>query len=131
MMTVFNRFGAAEPMFGRARLPNDLEMTNKEYGWCYQIVRVGQIARRAVGTNVRQLFCPSPLAQLATLNVQTWYTMGQRLGAFMGFDHMLERHPSTTSRKPGNRSGASPYQSTLMTKIKIFVPYFKSPIVSL
>jgi hypothetical protein len=129
-------FGRAQPKFGGARLPNDLEMTHRDCGSYDQIVGVGRIARRAVGTNVRQLFYLGLFAQLRIFSLQTWHTFGQRLGALMGFDQMQRQQPSSTSGKPSCRSGASPHQSSagvspLMTKIKIFVPYFKSPIVSL
>jgi hypothetical protein len=131
MMTESNIFGEPEPIFGGATLPNDLEMTNREYGWCNQIVRVLRLTRRAVGTGVRQLFRLNLFAQLETLSLQVWPTLGQRLGAPTGFDQTQGQHPSRISRKPGNRSGASPHQSTLMTKTKTFVPYFRYPIVFL
>jgi hypothetical protein len=131
-------FGGAEPKFGGARLPNDLEMTNRDCGSYDQIVGVGRIARRAVGTNVRQLFYLGLFAQLRIFSLQTWHTFGQRLGALMGFDQMQRQHPSSTSGKPGSHSGTSPHQAPTnasphrhLTNIKTFVPYFSYPIVSL
>ena len=164
MMKVSDIFGGAEPMlgetepiFGGARLPNDREANNRGQSLEWNLTLLGQLTRRAVGTNVRQLFYLNFFGQFGSL--QTWHTLGQRLGALMGFDQMQRQHPSSTSGKPGSHSGASPpqmgfdqmqrkhtswisgkcfgcsgaspHQSTLMTKIKIFVPCFKSPIVSL
>jgi hypothetical protein len=159
MMTMPDIVGGAASIFGRARLPNYLEVFNRDHDLYRQIVGVGQIARRAGGTNVRQLFRLDLIGQLEVSSLQTWHTMGQRLGAFMGFDQMQRQHasaasgkpgsrsgasphqmgfdqilgqrPSRTSGKPDGRSGASPYQSTLMTKIKTFVPYLRYPVVSL
>jgi hypothetical protein len=116
-------------MFGRARLPNDLEVTNREFGWCNQIGRVGRLTRRAAETRVRQLIDLNLFGQLGTFSMQTWRTLSQRLGAFMGFDQMQRQHPSRTSGKPGSRAGASPYQDLTITKT--FVTYFKFPIVPL
>jgi len=124
MMTAFNRFGGA-------RLPNGLEMINRDYGLYDQIVGVGRIARRAVGTNVRQLFYPVLFAHLGTSSLQTWHTLGQRLGARLGSDQVLGPCTSWISGEYLCRSGASPHQSTLMTKIKTFVPYFRYPVVFL
>jgi hypothetical protein len=116
MMMVPNIFGGVEPMFGetepkfgRARLPSDLKVTNREFGWCDQIVRVGRLTRRA-RTRVRQLIDLNLFGQLGTFSIQTWHTLGQRLGAFMGFDQMQRQHPSRASGKPDSRSGASPHQ---------------------
>jgi hypothetical protein len=136
MMMVPNIFGGVEPMFGetepkfgRARLPSDLKVTNREFGWCDQIVRVGRLTRRAAGTRVRQPIDLNLFGQLGTFSIQTWHTLGQRLGASVGFDQMQRRHPSRASGKPGGRSGASPYQD--LTSTKTFVTYFESLIVLL
>ena len=136
MMTASDIFGGAEPMFGGARLPNGLEMINRDCDLYDQIVGVGRIARRAVGANVRQLFYRSLFAQSEIPSLQTWHTMGRRLGVRFGSDQVQRQHSSKISGKPGSRSGASPHQSSagaspLMTKIKTFVPYFRYPIVSL
>ena len=164
MMMVPNIFGGAKPMFsmaepkfGGARLPNNQEANNGGQGLERNLTLLGQLTRRAVGTKVRQLLYLNCFAQFGSL--QTWYTLSQRLGVFMGFDQMQRqhssktsgklggrsgasphqkrfdqmqrRHPSRTSGKSGSRSEASPLQCTLMTKIKTFVPYFIYPVVSL
>jgi hypothetical protein len=100
------KFGGAEPIFGGARLPNDLEKTNRDCGSYDQLVEVGRIARRAVGTNLRQLFYRSLFAQLGIFSLQRWSTFGQRLGAFMGSDLMQGQHPSRTSGKPWQPFGS-------------------------
>ena len=136
MMMVSNISGEMWPKFGGARLPNDLEMTNRANGLCNRIVRVRRLARRAVGTSTVQLFDLDSLRQLRGCTFQTWQTLGQRLGGRFGLCHVQRSHMSWVSTFRRSRSGASPHQSSggaspLMTITKTFVTYFKHPIVSL
>jgi hypothetical protein len=127
-------------MCGRARLPNDLEVTNRDCVSCNEMLEIGRLARRAVRTRIVQLLDVSLLPRFGP-----WHTLGERLGARVSFGRM---HGSHSSWVPGNRlgrSGASPHQSSgvaspyrcsdwassLMTITKTFVPYFNYPIVPL
>ena len=72
--------GETEPIFGGARLPNDREANNRGQSLEWNPTLLGQLTRRAVGTNVRQLFYLNSFGQFGSL--QTWHTLGQRLGGF-------------------------------------------------
>ncbi|MFY9986528.1 MAG: hypothetical protein WAM44_08290 [Chthoniobacterales bacterium] len=131
MMIATQIFGEVGPTFGGARLPNGLEVINRDYGLSDQMVGVRRMTRRAVGTKVVQLLDLTLLPRLGT-----WYAMGQRLGASVNFDQMQGPHSLWVLWKWFGRSGASPHQvlrrrTTLMTKSKTFVPYFKYLVVPL
>jgi hypothetical protein len=139
MIIVSNIFGEAEPIFGGARLPIDLEMITRDCGLCHEMLEVGRVDRLAVGTMVVLPFDVNLLPQLGTR-----HTLGERLGTRVSFDRMHGRHSSWVSGKRFDRAGASPHQSsavaspyrsgnrsTLMTKIKTFVTYLKYPVVPL
>ena len=102
-MMVSYIFGGAKLRFGGARLPNDLEMTNRANGLCNQIVRVRRLARRAVGTSVVRLLDLNLLRRLGT-----WCTTGQRLGGSVNSDQTEGPHLLWALLKWLGRSEASP-----------------------
>ena len=158
MMMVCNIFGFGEmwPKFGGARLPNGQRGFQKSivnaalkcdrkrhecrlvrrsfrYGWVpdkpWSVVG-------AVGPAITTFAGPSFQTVARDSGPTAAQLPPQRLGAFRCFGQMQGQHPSRIPGKPCSRSGASPHQAPtnephLMTITKTFVPYFKSPMVSL
>jgi hypothetical protein len=150
MMMVPNIFGAAEPIFGGtglilavpepifggARLPNHRTALQKPTINVDLTCDRKRLARRAVGPACATFAGPSfsivgrhsgSTAEQPRPNgsARLWASVRRKGG-----------HPSKVSGKPRYRSGASPQQSCdsswpLMTNKDFFVPYFKSPMVSL
>jgi hypothetical protein len=115
--------GGAQLIFGGTRLPNGQVVSRKPIvNSALTSDRKPRVCRGAGPEFAISAGSPFPIA------AEPW---SQRLGAQFGSDLVQGRHPSKISGKLRSRSGASPYQCTVMTKIKIFVPYFKSSIVPL
>jgi hypothetical protein len=98
-------------MIGGARLPNGPKKTHGVYDVCEDLILLGRLIRRAVRAKTVQLTGPNSLRQLGTYDAQTWYTMGQRLGACLGFGPMQGPHSSWTLVRRLGRAGASPHQT--------------------
>lgn len=125
-----------EPIFGGARLPNHQTALQKPTINVDLTCDRKRLARRAVGPACATFAGPSFSFVGRHSGSTAEQPPSQRLGASMGFGQTQGRHPSKVSGKPRYRSGASPHQSCdsswpLMTNKDFFVPYFKSPMVSL
>ena len=130
MTIVPNIFGVMEPIFGGARLPNHQTAFQKPTISAALTCDRKRRARRAVGPACATFAGPSFSIVARHSGSSAEQPLFQRLGARFDFDQIQGPDKSWVSGKLGGRSGASPHQH-LMTKIKIFVPYFISPIVSL
>jgi|HubBroStandDraft_6_1064221.scaffolds.fasta_scaffold59044_4 hypothetical protein len=125
----------ATPLFGGARLPNGRGVLPISTTNAALASDQNRDTRRAVGPSSTTSARPRSLVAAKTsgpIAIQPW---SQRLGGSVGPAVSGTRTHHKPCGSSLGRSGASPYQplddSSLMTKIKTFVPCFKPFIVSL
>lgn len=131
MIMVSNIFDGVGPRFGGARLPNDQSafqgsMTNATLGYDRKR-RARRAACLAFATFARHLFLTAE--NLAPTASQPW---SQRLGGQSALAcHILALVVSAVGRLSALLEPRPTNEPALMTITKIFVTYFKHPIVSL